>query len=110
MKIVALALLLLPAAQAQDPRARLEDLQKRIALLGGEELRSDLDPAALAASLGHDADRLFKFAQALPLHPYSSALRGSEGTLLAGAGNDVDRCLLLRALLQSAPSKPAARF
>ncbi len=108
--LAAFALLLLPAAQAQDPRARVEELQKKIAALGGEELRTDLDPAALAASLGYDVDKLLKFTQALPLHPYSGALRGAAGTLLAGAANDVDRCLLLQALLQSAPAKPAVRF
>lgn len=105
-----LPLLLLGGAAPQDVRAAVQQLQERIARLNGEGLRSQTDPAALAASLAHDPERLFAFVRELPFHPYRGALRGARGTLLAGAANDVDRCLLLKDLLERAPAKPSLRF
>lgn len=108
MKYV-LVFALLAVPDAQDPKAKIEELQSRIVALA-EDDRADLDPAALAGSLNHDPDKLLAHVRALPFHPYPGVLRGPVGTLLAGAGNDVDRVLLLRELLLAAPTKPAVRF
>ncbi len=114
MRTVATALLLLAGgllpAQEPDARARIEAIQKRIELLAGEEVRREVDPAALAASLGHDPQRVFEAVRGLEFHPYRGALRGAAGALLAGAANDVDRCLLLRDLLERSPERPNLRF
>jgi len=110
---IALALLLAgpdPRAQEKDGREAVARLQKKIEALTGDDVRRQIDPAALAASLGHAPDKLFLYARALPFQPYGGALRGATGALLSGAANDVDRCLLLAELLRSAPEKPEVRF
>ncbi len=108
--VSAFAFVLVSPPQERDLRAAVERLQKGIELLGGEEARRETDPGALAASLGHDLDKVFAFVRRLPFHPYRGVLRGARGTLLAGAGNDADRCLLLKDLLERAPAKPSVRF
>lgn len=102
--------LALASPQARDPRTEIEALQKKIALLAGDDVRRETDPAVLAASLGHDPAKIFAAVRGLDFHPYPGALRGGLGTLLAGSGNDVDRCLLLKDLLELAPTKPNLRF
>jgi hypothetical protein len=96
--------------QAKDLRAEIERLQKKIELLAGEEVRRETEPGVLAAFLGHDPEKIFAVVRGLDFHPYRGALRGAQGTLLAGAGNDADRCLLLQDLLERAPVKPNLRF
>ncbi len=109
MRFLVLAILL--AAGPQDSvRSQVEALLQRVERLAGADLARETDPGALAASLGHDPGKIFEFVRDLDFHPYSGVLRGARGTLLAASGNDTDRCLLLRDLLERAPAKPAVRF
>lgn len=96
--------------QDKDPKVEVEAIQKKIQAFAGDAARREIDPAALAASLGGDADKLFLAARELPFQPYAGALRGATGALLAGSANDVDRCLLLLELLRSGAGKPEIRF
>lgn len=61
------------------------------------------DPVAdLASDLEYDATRIFRYvADEIRYEPYPGVLRGARGTLEAGAGNSVDKALLLGALLDA---------
>ena len=61
------------------------------------------DPiVALASTLDFDVDRMFRYvADEIRYEPYPGILRGPAGTLAAGAGNSVDKTLLLAALLDA---------
>lgn len=66
--------------------------------------RSSFDVAALAGKIGGDPVLAFAFVRDhIAEEIYPGVLRGPAGTLQAGAGNDLDRSLLLAALL-SGPS------
>lgn len=97
-------------AQGQDRADAVARLQKKIGALTGDEVRRQIDPAALVASLDFLPEKIFFFVRGLPFQPYAGALRGGSGALWAGSGNDVDRCLLLRDLLLSTPEKYQLRF
>src|SRR5205807_2415783 len=59
-----------------------------------------------AHALDLDVERILAFVRD-QVHPARSqgVLRGPIGTLWAGAGNDLDRCLLLQALLERASAR-----
>ena len=55
--------------------------------------------AELAFELEFDQERIFRFvADEIRYEPYIGILRGATGTLETGAGNSVDKALLLAAL------------
>lgn len=60
------------------------------------------DLQAKAKSLGPDAQKVFEFMRdQVTLDPYAGVLRGARGTLVAGAGNALDRALLAQAILKA---------
>lgn len=89
----------LPLGSGKVPQSYRTALDK---LRAGIDL-SCLDPAALQARLGTDHRALASFVQEkVRFEAYPGCLRGPKGTLLAGAGNALDRAWLLATLLQAA--------
>ncbi len=96
---------------SSDPRAAVAELQKKIRLLNGPDLKREFDVAELTRSLENDLEKVFAFVRdELHFHPYRGALRGGRGALLCGAANDVDRCLLLAEMLRQNPATSEIRF
>jgi hypothetical protein len=98
-----------PLEQWRTEVFKNEDPQRvwqRYATAAAEELkRPGVDPSDIegkATELGHDRDRIFAFLRdAIAAEPYSGELRGARGTLVAEAGNALDRTLLGQALLKA---------
>lgn len=107
-----------PVEAAKDSKAWLENWSKdtfsgkdpkELWQRYSDAVRSELkipgaDPTNLAAkaeSLGHDPQKIFEFIRdQITLEPYAGLLRGARGTLMAGAGNAMDRALLAQELLK----------
>lgn len=80
----------------------LEQIAATAAAQVGSMRSSAWDLEALADSFDGDPARAFAFVRdSIGLDSYRGSLRGAEGTLAARAGNDVDRAMLLKSLLDS---------
>ena len=76
----------------------------------GAAVGSDERIADLAFDLDYDLERMFRFvADEIRYEPYAGILRGAVGALDAGAGNSVDKSLLLAALLDESVDPPSLR-
>jgi hypothetical protein len=93
---------------AAAPAAQERDVEKLLRA-AEEAYRAEPDPSdpgAAAERLGRDRARIVAFVRdEIGFEPYEGVLRDAGGTLLARAGNELDRALLLRAMLKAAGEK-----
>jgi hypothetical protein len=89
------------SAPSDSPRQRVLRLVGQLQTIDAALDRSRFDPAALAATLPHDANAIDTYVRdRIAYDDYPGAMRGSLGTLLGRAGNSADRALLLGDLLR----------
>jgi hypothetical protein len=83
--------------------AVLERGLQAVAAAEGRLARDRWDPAYVVARLGNDPDTIFQWVKRSTYWvPYRGVLRGPQGVLMDRQGNDLDRALLLSALLKVA--------
>jgi hypothetical protein len=90
------------AFAGQDPRKIWERYSQAVQ---AELTKPGADPSdikARADALGRDPQKIFEFMRdQISLEPYAGVLRGARGTLVAGAGNALDRALLAQEFLRA---------
>jgi hypothetical protein len=93
-----------PGGSASDARAKAARILERMAEVADLELARPgarpWDFRARAAELGNDPERVLAFVRdEVAFEPYEGVLRGSEGVLLAGGGNALEKAILLADML-----------
>lgn len=98
-------------AQVQHIAAPVSpDAERFIDALANNHAVRLLSPAAVAASLGNDRERIVTWVRAnIRFEPYAGSLKGAKGTLHSAGGNAWDQALLLKEMLDAAgiPSRLA---
>src|SRR5262249_22595745 len=97
-----------------DVRQRLRDADQRLVEAMREELRDPSacphDPRLCVEAHDRDPERLIAFVRdEIGYEPYPGLARGRIGTLMAGAGNALDKCALLAELLRDAGCEARVR-
>ncbi|EKD37447.1 MAG: hypothetical protein ACD_75C01126G0001, partial [uncultured bacterium] len=84
-------------AETQDCNCTSADLGQ-----AQEEVKQTAEITALAEKLGFSPVKIFKYVyDTISYEPYYGSLKGAQGTLISGAGNDTDQASLLIALLRA---------
>jgi hypothetical protein len=95
----------------QQELEALDDYLSKLDSIEGLIDRTAFDVSALSRKLGHDQSKIFDFVRdQIGYQAYDGVLRGAQGTLLEGAGNSLDRSLLLLQLLQATGQTFPYRF
>jgi transglutaminase-like putative cysteine protease len=92
-----------PSSSVKGPGGSRQNLHRLTLPVPRTEDLSHADPAHFAAALGNEPARIFEFVRdSIAYEVYAGLLRGPRGTLLAAAGNAVDRSALLASILERA--------